>query len=291
MNKQPIGVFDSGLGGLTTLKPLIERFPNEDFVYLGDTKRNPYGMHSEKVIIKYAKNDIDFLIDKNCKFIISACGTVSTVALPVLKKELKMPLLSYNYKLENLDKTSKYSVPIIGIVYTLVSNALKVTKNGKIGVMATTATVKSKVFEQAFQSKRLDEIGNRDKNIEISSVACPLMVSLVEYGFRDSEVAKTVAKEYCKDLIKKNVDTVILGCTHFPLLKDILQEILGKNVKLIIAGDGIADYLDGFLKFNNLENNKDNIGTRKFYITDDANFETEATLFFGEKIECEVVKL
>lgn len=291
MNKKPIGIFDSGLGGLTTLKPLIERLPNENFVYLGDTKRNPYGTHSEETILKYAKADIDFMIKKKCKFIISACGTVSTVALPILKEQLKIPLLSYDYEIENADESSKYNAPTIGIVYTLVSNALKATKTGKIGVMATTATVKSKVFEEAFQSKRLDEIWDRDKAIEITSVACPLLISLVEYGFSQSEATMIVAKEYCKDLIKNNIDTVILGCTHFPLLKDVLKEILGESINLIIAGEGLADYLEEFLKFNNLENDKNNIGTRKFYITDDANFEKEAELFFGEKIEPEVITL
>ncbi len=213
MDNRPIGVFDSGLGGLTVVKELKKIMANESIVYFGDTSRVPYGSKSEETIIKYAKEDEAFLIKNNVKLIIAACGTVSSVAA----------------------KTAEgLPVPFFDVVNPAAENAASVTKNGKIGIIGTSATIKS----EAHKRKILSLI----PGAEIFSKACPLFVPLVEEGFieKDNTVTRLIAENYLKDIKAAGVDTLILGCTHYPALYDIIKEIMGDEVTLINMGVSVA---------------------------------------------------
>ena len=195
---KPIGIFDSGLGGLTTVKAIKNLLPNEDIIYFGDTGRAPYGTKSEKTIVSYANQDINFLKSKNVKMIVSACGTVS----------------SHINKLENPEL-------VTGVIEPSCQTAVKLTKNYKIGVIGTTATIKSGAYKNV-----LKKICPKAK---IISQECPLLASLIENGFIDksSEILLKTIDIYMKKLIEEKVDTLILGCTHYPIVKDVINNALG----------------------------------------------------------------
>ncbi len=214
MDNRAIGVFDSGLGGLSVVRRLLTLLPNENIVYFGDTGRVPYGTRSPETIRLYAEQDCRFLLNHDVKYIIAACGTVSSVAADVL---MGLP------------------VPAMGVVQPTAQAALKATKNGRIGVLGTTATVRSGAFHSALSE------GERD--VQVFAQACPLFVSLVESGWieRDDEAALAVARRYLQPFIEQEVDTVVLGCTHFPLLSPILSDVLGESVALIDSGLACAE--------------------------------------------------
>ena len=207
MDNRPIGVFDSGLGGLTVVKQLKQELPNENIVYFGDTGRVPYGTRTKEIIIKYTRQDINFLRCLDVKFIISACGTASAVALDSVAGD--------------------YSVPIIGVVGAACKAAISATKTGRIGVIATTAAINSGAYEKNILALA--------PSVQIFTKSCPLFVPLVENGYfkKGDPVATIVAKEYLEPMITAGVDTLILGCTHYPLLEDIIAEIMGDKVILI----------------------------------------------------------
>ena len=207
-----IGIFDSGLGGLTAYRELHTLLPSEHFVYFGDTGRVPYGTRSHELLLKYARQDIRFLISKGADAILAACGTVSSVVLDEIKSE--------------------FSVPIVGVVDASAAEALAATKNGVIGVIGTGATVSSGAFE-----KKLKNGGAK----EVVSVACPLFVPLVENGYisKDCEVTKLVAADYLEKIKASGADTLILGCTHFPIIADIISDAL-PGVTLINSGAAAA---------------------------------------------------
>lgn len=208
-----IGIFDSGLGGLTALTKLRKFAPDTDLIYFGDTARVPYGSRSDETITKYADDIIRLLIDKGADSILAACGTVSTVALPRLK--------------------GKYSVPVSGILEPACAAAAKATKNGKIGVIATSASVNSGAY--------IREISSLIPNAEVYQTACPLFVPLVEGGFigRDCEITRLTAKHYLEDIKKAGCDTLLLGCTHYPIIADIIGDTL-EGVTLINASEEAA---------------------------------------------------
>ena len=181
MDNRPIGVFDSGLGGLTTVRQIIEAMPGEDIIYFGDTGRVPYGNRSCETIIRYTKDDIDFLLKHNIKIIIAACGTASSVALPQLY--------------------DKYDIKIIGVLEPACEEAVRVTKNGRIGVIGTTGTIKS--------GKYTELIKNINPKLTVVSNDCPMFVPLVENGYAESEAARLIAMDYLKPLKEENVDTII----------------------------------------------------------------------------------
>jgi len=247
MDKRPIGVFDSGVGGLTAVRELIRLLPNENVVYLGDTARVPYGTKSRETIEKYAKQDAEFLLSQNVKIIIAACGTVSAVA-PHIGKTLP--------------------VPYITVLEPTVTEAARATKNGHIGVIATAATIKSGSYERL--------LSETNPKLKIFSQACPLFVPLVEEGLTDTDnpVTKNAVEMYLKNIKEQDVDTVILGCTHYPLLSEAISQYLdgtvlinsggaaaAQCVKLLIEKDMlnteakpvykyfITDSIDGFSKF------------------------------------------
>jgi glutamate racemase len=201
----PIGVFDSGLGGLTVVKELLHELPNERIVYFGDTARVPYGTKSRETIIRYSKEIVGVLLKHRVKMVVVACNTASSLALEVLKEE--------------------YKLPIIGVIDPGARKAAGSTKNKKVGIIATNSTVKSGKY-----AKRLKDF---KKGLNILSQPCPLFVPLVEEGWLEHDITVKVAKEYLKDFKTKKVDTLILGCTHYPLLKKVIGYVMGPKVTLI----------------------------------------------------------
>lgn len=243
MDKRPIGMFDSGVGGLTVLKEVINSNPNEDIIYLGDTKRFPYGSKSKESIIELTKNGIDFLISKNVKAIIIACGTATSQALEEMKKI--------------------YRIPIIGIIDPTVKYIKEKESLRNIGIIATSGTIRSK----GWQTNILKQI----PKAKIKNKACPLLAPMAEEGWTDNEIAKLTIKEYLKDV--KDVDCLVLGCTHYPLFKKIIVEELGENVEIINTGEMVSKDLKEILASSDMQNDVNNQGNYKIYLTDtETNF-------------------
>lgn len=243
MDKRPIGMFDSGVGGLTVLKEVIKSNPNEDIIYLGDTKRFPYGSKSKESIIELTKNGIDFLISKNVKAIIIACGTATSQALEEMKKI--------------------YRIPIIGIIDPTVKYIKEKESLRNIGIIATSGTIRSK----GWQTNILKQI----PKAKIKNKACPLLAPMAEEGWTDNEIAKLTIKEYLKDV--KDVDCLVLGCTHYPLFKKIIVEELGENVEIINTGEMVSKDLKEILASSDMQNDVNNQGNYKIYLTDtETNF-------------------
>lgn len=264
MDNRPIGVFDSGLGGLTVVKKLRELMPGEDIVYFGDTGRVPYGGRSEKTLLKYVAQDIAFLESFDVKMIIAACGTASAVALPKLRQKPELPML--------------------GVLDAAAGSALSATRNGKVAVIATAATVKSDAYR-----KKLVAL---DKDVEVFSKACPLFVPLVENGHLDSQVAHLVAEEYLSEVSAFGADTLIMGCTHYPLLSKTIGDVLGAGVRLIDVGEAISRQMLEVLKQRDLLSDKAEGGVCRYYVSDEVdNFETLGGLFLQSKIEGMVSKI
>lgn len=240
MDNRYIGVFDSGLGGLTAVKELMETLPNEGIVYFGDTGRIPYGTRSNETIIKYVLNDIRFLLNFNIKVIVIACGTASAVALEVVKDD--------------------FNTEIIGVVDSAVLRAVEVTKNGNIGIIGTQGTINSGKYQR--------ELLLKAPNIKTYSQACPLFVPLVENGHFNTEVAHLVAKEYLEPLKQNNVDTIIMGCTHYPLLRQVIYDIMGDGVNLVDPGAQTAEYLKNLLTQRDMLSEKVHEDQYKFFVSD-----------------------
>jgi len=208
----PIGVFDSGLGGLTVVKEIIHHLPNERIVYFGDTARVPYGTKSGETIIRYSREIVRALLKHKVKMIVVACNTASSLALEVLKKE--------------------FNIPILGVIEPGARKAAQVTRNKKVGIIATSSTVKS--------GKYARKIVQLDKHITVTSLSCPLFVPLVEEGWFEHAVTYQVAQQYLGTMKKNKVDTLILGCTHYPLLKGVLHNVMGPKVQLVDSAQEVA---------------------------------------------------
>lgn len=265
MDNRPIGIFDSGLGGLSVVKDFIDLMPNENIVYFGDTGRVPYGTKSRETILKYAKQDEAFLLSNDVKMIIAACGTVSSVAYDTLKD---------------------LGVPFLGVVKPSAKAAVKVTGNKKIGVIGTSTTVSSGSYKKAIHSI--------DNEIEVYSVACPLFVSIVEQGWiaDDDEVAYLTAKRYLQPLIDADVDTLILGCTHFPLISGTIARVMGEKVTLISSGGAAAEAAAEILKENDLLNNGEEKAVQKYFVSDSPEgFKSTAERFLQSEITSEVSQI
>lgn len=259
MNKtNPIGVFDSGIGGLTVVKRLEQFLPNENVVYFGDTARVPYGNKSNQTVIDYAKEDASFLIRKNVKIIIVACNTVSSVAISELR--------------------DKFEIPIIGMIEPGAKSAIENTKNGKIGVIGTYATINNKAY-----SKELKKI---DKKLKVFEKACPLFVPLAEEGMINHPATKLIAEEYLSELKKNKIDTLILGCTHYPILSKVIQEVIGDEVTLIDSGTAASTLVEDYLNGRGLRNESHQSGKHDFYVSDlPTKFKNIADTFLGRHIE------
>ena len=257
MDNRPIGVFDSGLGGLTAVKELRKILPNENIVYFGDTGRVPYGPRGRDIIVQYTRQDIRFLLSQDVKCIMAACGTVSSTypaeeaaALPVL---------------------------YTGVVQAAAEAAAAASKNGKIGVIGTSATIKSGSYEKLLHTLRPDA--------QLYTRACPMFVPLVENGYVDdgNPVTKLIVEEYLTDIRAAGVDTLILGCTHYPLLKKAIGDFVGDEVKLIDPGKITAHTLKQTLETAGmLAAPRPEGGSAQFYVSDStAAFEAAADLFLG----------
>ncbi len=257
MDNRPIGVFDSGLGGLTVVRELLSRLPHEKLVYFGDTGRVPYGTRTPATIRRYAEQDCRFLLGHDVKCIVAACGTVSTTAREVLMAQ---------------------PVPAMGVLEPTAQAALTATRNGRIGVLGTTATVRSGAFTRYLEAQN---------GIQTFSQACPLFVSLVENGWieRDNEATVAVAKRYLQPLIARRVDTVILGCTHFPLLAPVVSDILGGDVTLINSGAACAARCEQLLHEQGALCDESQEGDCRFYVSDQpGGFVDVAEMFLGRTV-------
>ena len=265
MDNRPIGVFDSGLGGLTVVRALRSRMPGEEIVYFGDTGRVPYGTRSRETILSYARQDENFLLSQNVKLIIAACGTVSSVA-PQTGKELP--------------------VPFLGVVEPAAEAAAKATRNGRIGVIGTTATIGSGAYDRALMLQ--------NPNLMIVSADCPLFVPMVEAGWisRDDEIMRLTVRRYLKEIKESDVDTLILGCTHYPLIADIIRDEMGEHVTLISSGDAAATAAAEILKKQNLQNEQTANGSCRFFVTDRPDsFSATAGLFLQTELDACVQKI
>ncbi len=259
MDNRPIGVFDSGLGGLTAVRSLRQILPEEDLIYFGDTARVPYGGRARETILKYARQDVRFLRSFDLKAVLIACGTISTTSLDTLQAE--------------------NDLPIVGVVEPACRRALLVTKTKKIGLIATLASVRSGAYEATL--RRLDPA------VEVVGKPCPLFVPLVENGriSRGDTVIETVAREYLEPLKETGIDTLILGCTHYPLLTDVIQEVVGPGITLVSAGEESAFELKRMLKATEKRADEHHRGEAEFYVSDRVeDFEQIASVFLQEDL-------
>lgn len=263
LKEKPIGVFDSGIGGLTVVKHLSAVLPNEHIVYFGDTARVPYGSKSNSTVIEYSIQDTNFLLHKNVKFVVVACNTASSIAISALQK--------------------KFSVPVIGVILPGAQMAVNESKNGKIGVIGTRATINNKAY-----SKVIKEINN---NIEVFEKACPLFVPLAEEGWIHHQATYEIAEEYLKELREKDIDTLVLGCTHYPILTDVIQDVIGNNVKLIDSGIATAKVIKSEIHKSGLQSTSTLHGNLDLFVSDiPTKFQEVAELFLGKAVK-EAVKV
>ena len=254
---RPIGVFDSGVGGLTVARELIHQLPSETIIYFGDTARVPYGIKSKETVIRFSIENILFLLKHDVKLICVACNTVSSVALPVIKNHFK--------------------VPIIGVISPGVREAVYATQSKRVGVIGTKGTIRSRTYEL--------EINHLDPEVKVTAVACPLFVPFVEEGWLSGDVVLSVARTYLKPLKEAKVDTVILGCTHYPLLKHVIRGVLGDDVTLIDSAKQVAIEVKKTLAQDGLLN-KGRLGKQKFFVSDNPEwFSNLAERFLGKAVK------
>ncbi len=263
-NSRPIGVFDSGLGGLTVVKELNRLLPKENIIYFGDTGRVPYGNRSRDTIRRYAKEDENFLLNQNVKAIVAACGTVSSVAA---------------------DVSDKLPIPFFEVVSHAAKQAVETTENKKIGVIGTAATIKS--------GKHKEYIKGLMPDAQVICQRCPLFVPLVEEGWYDENdpVVRDTVKRYLAPMIEAGVDTLILGCTHYPVLSSAIASVLGDGVELINAGTATAKAVLEYLQSNDMLSDKSE-GDNEFYVSDKADsFRAQASVLLGSDIDDSKVRL
>jgi glutamate racemase len=254
---RPIGVFDSGIGGLTVVRALMERLPFEDIIYFGDTARVPYGIKSVETINRYALQITEFLIRKDVKLLIVACNTMAAVAYEAIR---------------NLSP-----VPVLEVIEASAKIAAGDTRNKSIGVIGTPATINSNAYARA--------IHLLDKEARIFSQACPLFVPLVEEGWFDHQATRLIAEDYLKPVIAEQIDTLVLGCTHYPLLKPMLQRIVGQEVKLIDSAEAMAGITADLIAKENLGNSSRKLPNYRFCVTDvPYRFQTIGERFLGRTL-------
>ena len=253
-DSRPIGVFDSGLGGLTVANAIKEKLPNENIVYLGDTARVPYGNKSTFLVTGYATQITNFLLGENAKLIVVACNTASALSLPVLQSE--------------------FQVPILGVIIPGSQAAVHATRNKHVGVIGTIATINSNAYNQALRKI--------ETSIQITAQACPLFVPLVEEGWLNGPVPSEITASYLKSINVANVDTLILGCTHYPLLKPMIQDNVNDNTVLIDSAETVAEEAATILLEKKMNADNSNNGLLKCFVTDSAiQFESIAERFLG----------
>ncbi|MDP2942440.1 MAG: glutamate racemase [Candidatus Omnitrophota bacterium] len=258
MKNSPIGIFDSGVGGLTVVKQLTREMPNEDIIYFGDTARVPYGTKSASTIQKFSIQNVLFLLKRNVKLIIIACNTSSAIVLPFLSEY--------------------FSIPIIGVIKPGAKAAVRSTRNGRIGVIGTSATVLSDAYDK--------EIRSLNSGIKVYSSSCPLFVPLAEEGWANDGIVDIVARKYLAALKGKKIDTLILGCTHYPLLRSSIQRVMGKGVKLIDSAEETAKEAKNLLEECGLKSAAKRKAGSRFYVSDAPDkFRAVAKRFLGKGAE------
>ncbi len=255
-NNRPIGIFDSGFGGLTVMSAISKLMPKENIIYFGDTAHVPYGSKSEKIVTEFATKISKFLVKNNVKMIVIACNTASAFSLDYLKKNIK--------------------VPVIGVIKAGSIMAAQNTKNKKIGVIGTEGTIKSSAYEK--------EIKKYDNKINCFSQACPLFVPLVEEGWNNGKITEDIIKVYLKNLVDKKIDTIILGCTHYPLLKSTIKKVIGKKINIVDSANAVALVVKKLLTEKDLLK-VDGKSAYKFYVSDGPDkFKNIGSKFLGKKI-------
>jgi glutamate racemase len=260
VSSDAIGIFDSGIGGLTVLHCVARLLPHERLIYLGDTARAPYGTKSAETVREYAFDNADFLVDKGIKLLVVACNSASAVALDALK--------------------ARYALPVVGVVEPGARAAAESTRNGKIGVIGTEATIASGAYSRALRALKAD--------LEVYTRACPLFVPIAEEGWVDNEVARQTVALYLASLATSGIDTLILGCTHYPLLKDAIGSFLGPTVTLVDSAEAAARVVSERLGEHGLLRRTGEGGT-SFFVTDvPERFVRVGWRFLGERIESAV---
>jgi glutamate racemase len=257
MDNRPIGVFDSGLGGLTVLKEIRNLLPTESIVYFGDSGRAPYGTKSKETVIKYTFQNIRFLLNQDIKMIVIACNTASACSIDLVKHS--------------------FDIPVVEVVGPGSVSAVRETVNKKVGVIGTIATVNSGVYEKA--------ISRLDPSIEIFQKACPMFVPLVEEGWWENDIAQRIAEEYLLSLKEKGIDSLVLGCTHYPLLHNTISKVMGEGVKLVSSALEVAKVVKEVINENNAARNEKIGPVYRFYTSDSVEkFESLGNSILNEKI-------
>ncbi|MHB1645549.1 MAG: glutamate racemase [bacterium] len=281
INRQPIGIFDSGLGGLTVFKEIRRLLKYENLIYFGDTARVPYGNKSKETIVKYSKEITKFLLKHNVKLIVAACNTVSSLALDELKKEFSIPIFgviepgarrAYKKSIKSIEKIDNYKN----------NNYNSDVEVNTIAVIGTKATIGSKAYSNA-----ISRLNNYDKgaNITIIERACPLLVPLVEEGWIDSNITSEILKYYLQPIIETKPSSIVLGCTHYPMLKTIISKIIDKNTEIIDSGKEVSIEVRNFLINNNMLNTTLDKPFEKYYVSDDPEkFKLLGSNFLGKNI-------
>lgn len=254
----PIGIFDSGVGGLTVMQQMIRLLPQEDMIYFGDTARIPYGEKSPHAIIRYSIENSIFLMEHKIKMLVVACNTASAYALEKLQE--------------------MFNLPIVGVIEPAVDMLMTLTRSDRVAVIGTRGTIKSGVHQKLIQKKL--------PNANIKAIACPLLVPLIEESFFNHETTRMIVKEYLKPLKQERLDALLLGCTHYPLLKEMIQEEVGKNVILIDPALTCAEKTKAILNSGKLQSKATRSGKYRFFVSDDPEkFKIAGSEFLGISIQ------
>lgn len=257
MDNRPIGIFDSGVGGLTVVKEIFKTLPNEKIIYLGDTARVPYGTKSPETVKRFSIENVEFLMQFNVKLIVVACNTASSTCLPALRKRFK--------------------VPIVGVIKPGAEKAVRITRSGRIGVIGTSTTIRSKAYEN--EMKRIK------RTVKVTSLPCPLFVPLAEEGWVGGRITLDIAKKYMAPLSAKKIDALVLGCTHYPLLKDVISQALGKGARIVDSASSVAEEVANILRRRRLLARRSNKPIHSFFATDAVEqFVKVGEKFLGRRI-------
>ncbi len=269
-NNSPIGIFDSGLGGLTVFKEVRKILPDEDLIYFGDTARVPYGNKSKETVLRYSTEISKFLISKGVKIVVAACNTSSSLALDDLRKG--------------------ETIPIFGVIEPGAKKAVEVSSGGNIAVIGTSATIKSRaysrvIYEEITALKRSGEYKFKS-NFKVIEKACPLLVPFVEEGFLNEEITKKVINYYLNPVVDEKPSCLVFGCTHYPILKDLILEAIGRDIQIIDSGIETAKIVKCFLEKNDMLKDEAKNGSELFFVSDDLEkFKELGEKFLGRKIE------
>jgi glutamate racemase len=259
MNKdKAIGIFDSGIGGLTVMREVMRTLPSENLIYFGDTARVPYGEKSPETILRYSIENTEFLMQHQVKAIVVACNTATACALGEL--------------------TKKFPVPLMGVIEPSVEKALAISPRGRIAVLGTKATINSGIYQK--------EIVKRNPEASVLPIACPLLVPLVEENFISHPASRMILREYLKPIRQREIDTVVLGCTHYPLLAHLIEEELGPDIQVVNSAAACAENLSKLLGKSDIYNSNPGTVSHKFYVSDDPQkFRSMGNKFLGMPIE------